>query len=311
MCVETMPSVVFAASCPQSSAALRRFAPLNPGKGRSVAELIRQSGPMQKNRTPSWLAVLAALSLSAAASPALALDPAAPTTSPWASLDRGEVLREGLNAYRSGHKDQAAEAYRYAAEKGQQGARWALARMYAAGDGVKRDEYEAYKFYSAIVQNGVEPGSQEEAYVSDALVAVGSYLKTGIPGTPVAANPQLAQEYFRDAATNFRNPNAQYELGRMFLMGEGVKASVKHAGRWLNLAAEKGHTGAQATLGQLYFQSGKVVRGLAMMTAALERATPGDRAWIVGMQEEAFALATEADRRTAVQLAQDMLNGKK
>jgi hypothetical protein len=49
----------------------------------------------------------------------------------------------------------------------------------------------------AIVQNGVEQGSQEEAYLSDALVAVGTYLKTGIPGTPVAANPQLAQEYFR------------------------------------------------------------------------------------------------------------------
>lgn len=258
------------------------------------------------------VAAAAIVSLSLAVSPALALDPAAgaPTSNPWASLERGEVLREGLMAYRNGHKDQAVEAYRYAAEQGQQGARWALARMYAVGDGVKRDDYEAFKYYSAIVQNGVEQGSQEEAYMSDALVAVGTYLKTGIPGTPVAANPQLAQEYFRDAATNFRNPNAQYELGRMFLSGEGVKASVKHAGRWLKLAAEKGHAGAEATLGQLYFQSGKIVRGLAMMTAALERASPIDRPWIVGMQEEAFSLASESERRTAFQLAQDMAKKK-
>ena len=94
----------------------------------------------------------------------------------------------------------------------------------------------------------------------------------------------------------------------MFLKGEGgVKASVRQAGRWFQLAAEKGHAGAQATLGNLLFQSGKVVRGLAMMTAALERASPADQPWIRGMQEEAFSLAGEADRRTAIALAQDIL----
>lgn len=280
--------------------------------GRTVAEMIAQRVGMSLKNSRRRVAVAALVSLSVLASPAFALDPAAgpATSNPWASLERGEVLREGLMAYRNGHKDQAAEAYRYAADQGQQGGRWALARMYAAGDGVKRDDYEAFKYYSAIVQNGVEQGSQEEAYMSDALVAVGTYLKTGIPGTPVAANPQLAQEYFRDAATNFRNPKAQFELGRMFLTGEGVKASVKHAGRWLKLAAEKGHAGAEATLGQLYFQSGKIVRGLAMMTVARERADPADRAWIGGMQEEAFSLASEAERRTAIQLAEDMAKKK-
>ncbi|MGO4831850.1 sel1 repeat family protein, partial [Rhizobiaceae sp. 2RAB30] len=92
------------------------------------------------------------------------------------------------------------------------------------------------------------------------------------------------------------------------LKGEGgVKANVKQAGRWLQLAAEKGHAGAQATLGHLLFQGGKVVKGLAMMTAALERANPSDRIWIRGMQEEAFAVAPEADRRTAIALAEDIL----
>ena len=87
-------------------------------------------------------------------------------------------------------------------------------------------------------------------------------------------------------------PNAQFEMGKMLLTGEGgVRTSVRQAGRWLQLAAEKGHAGAQATLGNLLFQSGKVVRGLAMMTAALERAAPSDQPWIRGMQEEAFSLA--------------------
>jgi uncharacterized protein len=225
------------------------------------------------------------------------------SSSPWA------VFRFGFSAYRSGHKDKAVEAYRYAAENGQIGATWKLARMYAQGDGVTRNDYEAFKFFSEIAQQDVEPGSPEESYVSDALVALGAYMKSGIPGSPVEANSVAAQEYYMRAAANYRNPNAQFEIGKMFLTGEGgVKSSVRQAGQWLQLAAEKGHAGAQATLGNLLFQSGKVVRGLAMMTAALERATPADRPWIRGMQEEAFSLAPEADRRTAISLAQDILS---
>jgi uncharacterized protein len=223
-------------------------------------------------------------------------------SNPWA------VFQFGYSAYKSGHKDQAAEAYRYAAENGQIGATWKLARMYAAGDGVARNDFEAFKFFSEIAEQDVEPGSPEESYVSDALVALGGYLKAGIPGSPVKANVIAAQEYYMRAAANYRNPNAQYEMGNMFLKGEGgVKASVRQAGRWFQLAAEKGHAGAQATLGNLLFQSGKVVRGLAMMTAALEHAAPADRQWIRNMQEEAFSLAPEADRRTAIALAQDFL----
>lgn len=235
---------------------------------------------------------------------ALALDPATikgEERSPWA------VFRFGFSAYKQGHKEEAVEAYRYAAEKGQIGARWKLARMYAEGDGVRRDEYEAFKAFSEIVQQDVEPGSLDESYVSDALVALGGYLRRGIPGSPVKPDPAAAQDYYLRAAASYRNPTAQYEIGRMFLRGEGVKASVTQAGRWLQLAAEKGHAGAQATLGNLLFQSGKVVRGLAMMTAALEKAAPADQNWIRGMQEEAFSLAGESDRRTAIALAEDML----
>ncbi|WP_027167248.1 tetratricopeptide repeat protein [Mesorhizobium sp. WSM3224] len=225
-----------------------------------------------------------------------------PQSSPWA------VFQFGFSAYKNGHKDQAVEAYKYAAENGQIGATWKLARMYAQGDGVARDDYAAFKFFSEIVDQDVEPGSPEESYVSDALVALGDYLRKGIPGSPVEENEVAAQEYYMRAAANYRNPNAQFEIGQMFLKGEGgVKASVKQAGRWLQLAAEKGHAGAQATLGNLLFQSGKVVRGLAMMTAALQRAPVADQPWIRNMQEEAFAAAGEADRRTAISLADDIL----
>ena len=62
---------------------------------------------------------------------------------------------------------------------------------------------------------------------------------------------------------------------------------------------------------RLFTRHALTLGGLAMLTAAMERATPGDRQWIGGMQEEAFSLASEAERRNAVALAQDMLASEK
>jgi uncharacterized protein len=261
--------------------------------------------PMSDAIRAGFLAAVAGALMLASTGGALALDDkkvlGEQKSSPW------DVFRFGFSAYKKGQKEEAVEAYRYAAENGQIGATWKLARMYAEGDGVKENDYEAFKFFSEIVQEDVEPGSPDESYVSDALVAIGGYLRKGIPGSPVTADITAAQEYYMRAAANYRNPVAQFEVGRMFLNGEGVQPSIKQAGRWLQLAAEKGHAGAQATLGNLLFQRGKVVQGLAMMTAALERADPADQPWIRGMQEEAFALAGESDRRTAIALAEDIL----
>ena len=222
-------------------------------------------------------------------------------TDPWAAF------RFGFDAYKSGDKQEAVEAYRYAAENGHAGARWKLAHMYADGDGVSRDDYEAFKNFSRIVQLGTDPGSPDENYVSDALVALAGYIRRGIPKSPVKANPGMARDLYIQAASIYGNSEAQFEVGRMMLDGEGGTANVKQAARWLGLAASKGHYQAQAVLGNLLFQKGKVVRGLAMLTAALERANPVDRDWIRSIQEEAFGLAAENDRRTAIALAEDIL----
>ena len=145
--------------------------------------------------------------------------PAGPNgqSNPWA------VFQFGFSAYKSGHKDQAVEAYRYAAENGQIGATWKLARMYAQGDGVARNDYEAFKFFTEIVQQDVEPGSPEESYIADALVALGSYLRAGIPGSPVEADPAAAQDYYTRAAANYRNANAQFELAESLVMAETAR----------------------------------------------------------------------------------------
>jgi hypothetical protein len=45
------------------------------------------------------------------------------------------------------------------------------------------------------------------------------------------------------------------------------------------------------------------------MTAALDRCKPKDCGWMESLQEQAFSVASEADRRTAVSLSHGIATG--
>jgi hypothetical protein len=46
--------------------------------------------------------------------------------------------------------------------------------------------------------------------------------------------------------------NAQYSLGLVYYYGQGPKVDFKEAGKWLKMAAEKGHSEAQYVLGEIH-----------------------------------------------------------
>ena len=234
------------------------------------------------------------------------------------ALDAGSVAKKapssrdafslGFAAYKRGEKAEAIEALQQAADLGHAGARWKLGQMYAEGDGVKEDDFEAFKMFEEIVRDQEDDtsSSPNAAYVASAVVALAEYVRTGIPGTPVAADPAQARQLYTHAATYFGDPQAQFELGRMLLAGEGGRANPRQAARWLQLAAKKGYAKAEALLGYLLFDGETIsleaepARGLAMLTRALKIANPKDREWIRPLQEEAFSLSSEDDRRLAL-----------
>ncbi|MEO0543983.1 MAG: tetratricopeptide repeat protein [Pseudomonadota bacterium] len=216
-------------------------------------------------------------------------------------------LRFGLQAYKKGQKDEAFEAYRTLAEQGHSGARWKLAHMYAEGDGVAENDYEAFKLFEEIVREGAEPGSRDQAFIANALVSLAGYFQAGIPGTPIDADPLRARDLYWLAATNFGEPSAQFEIGLSHLGDGSDQKSESQAARWFNRAAKKGHAGAKAMLGNLYFKSGRTVDGLALLTEALEVAVGNDRMWIRTLQEEAFAVSNESERREATALVKTRL----
>lgn len=249
--------------------------------------------------------VAAALFVLGAAGSAFALDPNA------VSKDSGpfDLFKLGFKAYREGNKQEAVEAYRYAAEKGHTGSRWALATMYADGDGVTKDDFEAFKIYSEIANQGVEPGSNDTGFFVNALMALAEYYQKGIPESPVHVDLGQARQLYFQAASAFGDAEAQFRLAKMLLAGEGGSVNIKQAKKWLNHARRDGHAGAMGMFGNVIFQEGQTVRGLAYMTAALDTCGPHDKDWLQAMQEQAFSIASEDDRRKAIALVANIRKG--
>ncbi|MET3590368.1 TPR repeat protein [Bartonella silvatica] len=139
------------------------------------------------------------------------------------------------------------------------------------------------------------------------MVKLANYIKKGIPRTFVKANPSYAAYLYMRAAVNYRNPTAQYQLEKMFLKGEGREKNLLQAARWFQLSARKGNHRAQAMLGNIFLQAGKTVRGAVMLTIAYEKANVKDRDWIRPMQEYAFSVCNEFEKRAAMSLVDDIL----
>ncbi|MFD0936929.1 tetratricopeptide repeat protein, partial [Methylobacterium trifolii] len=217
-----------------------------------------------------------------------------------------DALRAGVREYNAGDKEGAARALEYAAGQGHALALWKLGRMYAEGDGVPHDDLKAFEFFSRIADSSTDDGpeAQTSAVTASAFTALGAYFLDGIKGTYVRPNPERAYDMFNYAASYFGDPNAQYNLARLYLDGNGVEADARQAARWFNLAAEKGHHSAQALLGDILVNGmGGVpvqrVRGLMWLSLAREGVQGSKDSWIVALYEKNWAGANEDDRTEA------------
>jgi hypothetical protein len=232
-----------------------------------------------------------------------------PDTSP------AEAFQFGFDAYRQGDKVTAVEALGFAADKGHPIAQWKLGRMYAEGDGITRDDYKAFEYFSEVADAHADdsPSEPNARFVSNAFVALGTYYKIGIPNSDIRPDLDRARQIFAYAASYFGDAEAQLNLARMYYEGEGGDRDTLQAARWAKLAADQGNVGAQALLGHLLFEGDGIKRepvvGLMFLTIARDRATPSEQ-WIFEMQEEALSVATESERRTAIALAEDWLDKK-
>src|SRR3954449_10191916 len=269
-------------------------------------------------RISSLAFALAAAALGSTAS--VALDAPAPLRPPAPVVGFGsarEALRVGVRDYNAGNKLGAARALEYAAGQGHALALWKLGRMYADGDGVPHDDLKAFEYFSKIADENAEdpPNSPNASVVASAFVALGAYFLDGIKGTYVKSDVTRAHEMFRYAASYFGDPNAQYNLARLYLEGTGVDSNARQAARWFNLAAEKGHIQAQALLGHLLVTGEGVprqcARGLMWLTLARDGADPVKDKWISSLYQKALEGASDEERQTALAYLDGFLKRKR
>jgi TPR repeat protein len=220
-----------------------------------------------------------------------------------------EALRVGEEDLRAGKMEASVAALTYAAESGQVIARWKLGEMYAKGDGVPHDDSKAYHYFNELVEDYDEdqPDREDVSAISDAFVAVGVYCLNGIPNSEVGPDPRRAHELFQYAATTFADPNAQYNLAHMYMVGAGGLAKDNVAAvRWLALAAKAGHPPSQALLGHMLFVGNGVldqrVRGLMWLELANDGSPTPKGQWIRDLYQHDLRDASETERLAAASM---------
>lgn len=279
----------------------------NAGDG-AVGPNARSLAPLP---SPSAVAVpelAVPASLPPGISPTL-LAPAVPPGGTRASAE--DAFRAGTRLYYAGDRKAALEQLRKAAENGHPLAQWKLGKIYQSGDGVPVNDTKAFDYYRQVVDNHSDEsrGTPQAAFVASAFVALGTYYAKGIDNSAIKPNVARARELYTYAASIFGDTEAQYKLGRLYLDPSSNDRDPKQAARWLTVAAKKGHSGAQALLGQLLFAGDDDLprmptKGLMWLTIARANAHDGQDDWIRDAQEQAFSVASEQERRRGVADAQ-------
>ena len=268
------------------------------------------AGSLAGMRSGACLAAFG-LALLVTAPPAFALDG---STSPGnAKITPGrtfksarEALRVGVDDLNAGDAKSSVQALTYAAEGGETLAQWKLGSIYAAGEVVPRNDVLAYKYFEQLVDNYDEDETDRRSLtaIANAFVQIGLYNLNGIANSAIKPDPERAFEMFEIAATRFGDADAEYRLARMFINGQGgLERDKLRAAKWLGLAAEKGHHGAQALLGHMLFHGDGVprqaARGLMWLTIAYASAKGPKDAWIHDFAAKDVAAATDGERDAA------------
>jgi TPR repeat protein len=222
-----------------------------------------------------------------------------------------DAIRAWMRDSTAGNQVGAVRALEYAASQGHLTAQFKLGRMYAAGEGVPANDLKAFEYFSKVADENADaiPGTADGRMVSSAFVALGSYFMDGIKGSYVEANADRAFDMFHYAASYFGDPDGQYNLGRLYMKGQGARRDPRQAARWMKLAAEKGHGPARAVFGDMLIRGGDGVPrapalGLMWLSLARDAADASSEAWIIERYDAAVASASHSDRSAALALVE-------
>ena len=215
-----------------------------------------------------------------------------------------DALSQGIGPYSGGYYEMAIPALEVAAAKNMFYAQYYLARIYADNQSAHTDHAKAYLLFQKIANDyaDVDPDDDHHAaFVAKSLTALAGYVRRGLAEVGLQPDPERAAEYLHHAAIFFNDEDAQFELAKLQLKGEGVPSDVARGKHWLAILSQKGHAGAQAFLADLYwrgmFMPRDEVRALALISVAVKNAPQGERVWIEDVYQNIYCGAPEGVRK--------------
>ncbi|MCB1514775.1 MAG: sel1 repeat family protein [Hyphomicrobiaceae bacterium] len=215
-----------------------------------------------------------------------------------------EALHQGIGAFSGGYYEMAIPALEVAAAQNLFLARYYLARIYSDNQSAHTDHPKAYLLFQQIANDyaDVDPDDDRRApFVAKALTALAGYVRRGLPELGLKPDPERAAEYLHHAAIFFNDEDAQFELAKLQLHGEGVPSDVARGKHWLSILSQKGHAGAQAFLADLYsrgmFMDKDPIRALALISVAVKNAPSAERVWIEDIYQNIYCGASQGVRK--------------
>ena len=168
----------------------------------------------------------------------------------------------------------------------------------------------AYELFRSIADDYTEMDDPEDnwraPFVAKSLIALANYTATEFRPSLSFPTRRDAAEYLHNAAVVFNDEDAQFELAKLQLKGEGVAVDEQQAKHWLSTLSQKGHAGAQAFLADLYWRGLYMetdrVRGLALITIAVANAPQHERVWIEDIYQNIYCGAPDSVRKEATGL---------
>ncbi len=210
----------------------------------------------------------------------------------WAEFHLGQMYRLGEGFPKDDAR--AADCYRKAADQGLGVAQSQLGRMFDSGQGVAMDEMQAYVWLDLatkatdgrIFGDGfIEDRDAARSHLTaDQMTQAEAMEKAW---TPAAPSPWQQAEAGGRAADDGKagdavarltplatdgNPLAQYTLGVMYALGEGVTKDGAQGVAWLEKSAGQGNAGAQYFLGMMYLDGDGVAKDEGKAVKWLQKA---------------------------------------
>lgn len=219
------------------------------------------------------------------------------------------AYEQGLGAFRAGRPELAVSAFEFASEQEHLQAQYYIAKIYSNNNGGLTDHAKAFALYQRIVDKYayIDPYYDfRSTFVARSFVALAGYYRTGVAAIKMPANPQAAADLLNHAATYFGDLEAQFELAKMSLAGEGLDEDVRRGLHWLSSLARKNHAGAQAFLADLLWR-GKYVgrdpaKALVYISLAVEGMSEQDRLWIEDVHQVIFCGSAPGAREKTGQM---------